>query len=122
MKNLVKFKIRSKFYLGQEQIDSEINGWLKARGKIEATIELEVVGTRKITALNRKFMGHDYPTDVLSFPLDAIPGEKDKLVGTVVICDDVLRRQAHKKGNSPEEEFVFLLRHGIDHLLGIHHD
>lgn len=94
---------------------------LKKRGEADACFELEIIGTKRMRTLNNKFMGKDCPTDVLSFPLDKIPGEKNKLIGTIFVCSDIIKRQAKEKNASFVKEFMFIVRHGIDHLVGIHH-
>ena len=88
-------------------------------------ISLSVVSEEEIHELNREFREIDRVTDVLSFPqyssLEEIAGEKVILLGDVVICDDVARRQAGEYGHSYEREFVYLFVHSILHLLGYDH-
>ena len=64
-------------------------------------------------------------TDVLSFPQYSSPGEISGgqviLLGDVVICNDVARRQAEEYGHSYEREFVYLFVHSVLHLLGYDH-
>lgn len=87
----------------------------------DASLEIEVVETEKMSYLNKKFMKKDGPTDVLSFPLPKI-STLDNFIGTIVLCHDIIKSNSTKNGVSFESEFDNNLRHGIDHLLGIHHD
>lgn len=121
-KNVCYIKVRVKFLeIAKEEIEKEAREHLNKRGKGESFFELEVVGLKKIRTLNRQFMKKDQPTDVLSFPLQEIPGENTKLIGTIFVCSDIIKEQAKEKNISFKEEFVFIVRHGIDHLVGIHH-
>jgi probable rRNA maturation factor len=63
-------------------------------------------------------MGHDWPTDVLSFALKT-PGRE--LVGDIYISPWVARREARARGISPREELIRLLVHGTLHVLGRDH-
>ena len=74
--------------------------------------------------LNRKFRGVDRPTNVLAF--SQIEGEKagpnPHLLGDVVICADRAREEALELGYTDEEIVVYLLIHGVLHLVGYAHD
>lgn len=99
-------------------------------------IGINIVGTRKIHELNRKFRAIDAPTDILSFALeDPNPSFLQHIpkVGFVAAPDRVLRlgdiiisyphavEDASLDGISVDEEIIFLVEHGLEHLLGIHH-
>jgi probable rRNA maturation factor len=81
-----------------------------------------------VRELNRRYLGVDEPTDVLSFGLggkgDALfvlpPGEAAPL-GEVIISYPTAVRQAEEQGHSVEAEVAHLLVHGILHLLGYDH-
>lgn len=82
------------------------------------------VDSDAITALNRTHMGHDGPTDVLAFPIDA-PGEttpgETAILGDVVVCPAVAADQAAEHGRTSPEELELLVVHGLLHLLGHDH-
>ncbi len=103
-------------------------------GKVE--IGVNVVGDRKMHELNKKFRGIDLTTDILSFALeDPNPAslQHDPRIGFVASPDKWLRlgdivisypqalEDASMEGISVDEEIRFLVEHGINHLLGIHH-
>ncbi len=85
-------------------------------------------------ALNRRYRGKDYATDVLSFSYgdnqagvtaDSQTGGNEPdapYLGDVVISPEVACRQALGRGISPEREMRRLLVHGILHLLGYDHE
>ena len=73
--------------------------------------------------LNQQYRHLDYPTDVLSFNLDQEdPVEGVYLLGEVVVNLDQAQRQAKELGHSVEEEVGELVRHGVLHLMGVHHE
>lgn len=71
--------------------------------------------------LNASYRGKDYATDVLSFEAPG-PFRERGLLGELVICLPVLKRQALEQGHRPERELEVLLTHGLLHLLGMDHE
>lgn len=67
--------------------------------------------------LNLEFRKRDYATDVLSFE----PLEPDSL-GELVICPQVISRQAREHGLLVREELGYMVLHGVLHLLGFDHE
>jgi len=86
-------------------------------GEIQVSIAL--VGDETIARLNFEYLGHDGPTDVISFKL-----EQHGLapVGDVYIGTDQARRQAADAGVDVREELVRITIHGILHVLGWDHE
>lgn len=75
-----------------------------------------------IQKLNNQYLGVNRPTDVLSFPIEDEEFEHEiRLIGDVVISVEVALRQAQKLRHAVGLEVVFLLIHGILHLLGHDH-
>ena len=99
---------------------------LKLRKAEEGTVEVELISTAEIKKINNKFRSIDNPTDVLSFPVADVPApngkSKTRLYGTIFLSCDIIKLNAEESGKSFIREFDFILAHGIDHLLGIHHD
>jgi len=67
--------------------------------------------------LNRKFLGHDYATDVLSFPTSGTAYE----MGEMAISMERAAAQAAEFGHSCADEVRLLMLHGVLHLLGLDH-
>lgn len=87
----------------------------------EATLLL--TSAERIRDLNRRFAGHDYATDVLSFPDGSIdPGTHYTYFGDIVIAVSVAEKQARAGNHSLEAEIALLAVHGMLHLLGFDHD
>lgn len=112
---------RTKQKLNNKKIVSIARDQLKKRGDQDARIEVEIVGSRRIERLNQKYMKRQGPTDVLSFPLPRI-STTDNFIGTIFLCHDIIKLNSIKNNVSFQDELERNLRHGIDHLVGIHHD
>lgn len=110
------------------------------RNKISGNVEVgvSVVGDRKMHEINKKYRGINSTTNILSFALED-PISQSQLqhipkVGFVKSPDNILRlgdiilsypqivKDAASEGVSIEDELRFLVEHGMNHLLGIHHN
>ena len=84
-----------------------------------ATKELVIVfmSSDEIKKLNKQYFKKNKATDILSFsPLE------DNSLGELVLCVEKIKQQAKEHHLSFEEEFAYLLLHGLLHLLGYHHE
>ena len=88
---------------------------LRDAGIEQADISLAVVDDAAIHRLNRQFLGHDWPTDVLSFVLDRADWW---LAGEVVVSADAAWAAAAEYGWPPEDELLLYVVHGALHLVG----
>ena len=82
------------------------------------------VSIKRIRQLNKDFRDIDEPTDILAFPFrgrDDSASDHSGLLGEVVICLTVARRNAVSIGQGLDREVCFLLIHGILHLAGFDH-
>lgn len=75
-------------------------------------------GDRALQDLNRQFLGHDWPTDVLSFPNGQASGE----LGELAVSLDRAAAQAGEHGHDVALELRILMLHGVLHLLGHDHE
>jgi probable rRNA maturation factor len=81
----------------------------------QAEISVAVVDDAAIQELNRRYLRHDEPTDVLSFLLERA---QDRLEGEIVVSADTARRTAPRFGWSAADELLFYVVHGTLHLVG----
>jgi probable rRNA maturation factor len=79
-------------------------------------ISLAFVDNPTIHRLNKQYLGHDEPTDVLSFPLSD-PSAK-KLAGELILGVEVARAQAAERGHDVHVELALYVIHGLLHLCG----
>ena len=82
----------------------------------DAEISLAVVDNPTIHTLNKRYLNHDEPTDVLSFPLSE-PNAK-KLSGELVLGAEVAKAQAEERGHDVQAELALYIIHGLLHLCG----
>jgi len=89
---------------------------LAGEGVRDYEISLAFVDNPTIHTLNKRYLNHDEPTDVLSFPLSE-PDAK-KLAGELVIGAEVARAQAEGAGHDVQAELALYVIHGLLHLCG----
>jgi probable rRNA maturation factor len=77
-----------------------------------------ITDDRALQTLNRDFLGHDYPTDVLSFP----SGHAGPELGDVAISIERAATQSEEFGHSVLDELRILMLHGLLHLTGLDHE
>jgi probable rRNA maturation factor len=94
-----------------------VDGVLRGERR-RAEVAVTFLGPVRMRALNREHLGHDYPTDVISFALSAPDGS---LVGDVYVCRSVAAKQAKQLGVSLRQELIRLVVHGTLHVLGYDH-
>ena len=129
------------FAIDLEQWVALANGALVDEG-VRGLCEVSLIFTDEVTiaSLNQQFMGHDGPTDVLSFPIEGEPDptvrvpdaggtgpgeppapEIPTLLGDIVICPSVAARNAVEHECPFDDEIALLVVHGVLHLLGWDH-
>ncbi len=79
-------------------------------------VDLALVASSEISGVNRRFLGHEGATDVISFDLSDkdVPG----LCAQLVVCGDLAARQAKAHGLKPSHELMLYVIHGLLHLMG----
>jgi probable rRNA maturation factor len=80
-----------------------------------AIISIAVVDDPTMHELNRRYLQHDYPTDVLSFLLEE---DERRLEGEIIISADYAAREAAHFGWTPQDEMLLYIIHGSLHLAG----
>lgn len=88
---------------------------LAGEGVRTAQISVAIVDDPTIHRLNRQFLQHDYPTDVLSFLLER---DGDDLEGEIILSVDTAASSCGEFGWSVQEEATLYLIHGLLHLVG----
>ncbi|MFN8472068.1 MAG: rRNA maturation RNase YbeY [Anaerolineae bacterium] len=88
-----------------------------------AEISVLVTDDESLRELNRTYRGVDKATDVLSFGQDGAdmagwPEDAPRMLGDVVISYPRVVEQAQKAGWQEEDELLWLVIHGVLHLLG----
>lgn len=103
---------------------------LAEEGVAEAEISVAIVDNATIHDLNRRYLEHDFETDVLSFLLESSPapeftpgapgprGAGRRIEGEIILSAEMAARRAAEFLWSPHEETVLYLVHGLLHLVG----
>ncbi|EGR0742246.1 rRNA maturation RNase YbeY [Vibrio cholerae] len=87
----------------------------------QAEVTVRIVDEAESHALNLNYRGKDKPTNVLSFPFEAPPGIEMDLLGDLVICRQVVEREAIEQNKSLQAHWAHMVVHGSLHLLGYDH-
>jgi probable rRNA maturation factor len=90
-------------------------------------IAVRIVKADESRELNRLWRGKDKPTNVLSFPAPeqdrrGMPRDFRLPLGDLVICADVVRREAERDGKKLEAHWAHMVVHGALHLVGYDHE
>lgn len=113
--NLVKEKIQQ--WIGTSLVSVHYPG--------DAELTVRVVDVNEIHQLNLQYRQKDKPTNVLSFPSEIPPGlsreDMEGYIGDIIICADVVEREAVEQHKTSEEHWAHMLVHGCLHLLGYDH-
>ena len=93
---------------------------LRSQGVPQALLSITFVTDQEIARLNGEHLGHEGPTDVISFAL-AVPLPRSPVVGDIYIAPSVVRSHAVERGRPIREELTRVVVHGVLHVLGHDH-
>jgi probable rRNA maturation factor len=102
----------------EAKVRKAIRAVLRRHGVVRARISVALVNDAVMARLNRDHLGHNGPTDVLSFDLRDEADEKSTIDGEIVMSVDMAMKQARKRGRAVEAELALYAVHGTLHLLG----
>ncbi|QBJ77590.1 rRNA maturation RNase YbeY [Aquitalea sp. USM4] len=89
----------------------------------QAQVSILLVGSEEGRSLNNTYRGKDYATNVLSFALNEGENIADlPLFGDLVLCTEVVEREAAEQGIELMAHYAHLLVHGMLHLQGFDHE
>jgi probable rRNA maturation factor len=108
---------------------AKLSRFVMARLRVhpEAELCVKLVDEATMAQFNKRYMGKDGPTDVLSFPMDELrPGgddedEQEGILGDMLLCPQYAAVQAPSFSRTADDELRLLTIHGILHLLGYDH-
>jgi probable rRNA maturation factor len=103
--------------------NSEFREWVNAAvGRRRAgEVVIRIVDEAESARLNATYRRKSGPTNVLSFPAGRDTAQWTALLGDVVICAALVRREAREQGKSAKSHWAHLTMHGALHLLGYDH-
>ncbi|MGF1752418.1 rRNA maturation RNase YbeY [Vibrio makurazakiensis] len=86
-----------------------------------AELTIRIVDAEESHQLNHDYRGKDKPTNVLSFPFEAPPGIEIDLLGDLIICRQVVEKEAKEQNKPLLAHWAHMVVHGSLHLLGYDH-
>jgi probable rRNA maturation factor len=87
----------------------------------EGELCIRIVSPEESQTLNQTYRGKDKPTNVLSFPFE-VPDEVPlNLLGDLIICADVVAKEATEQGKPLFDHWAHMVVHGCLHLIGFDH-
>ena len=102
------------------QVKKIISDVLRLERKKDYGVSVLLTGDKEIRKINKKYLRHDFATDVISFGVDEdtrVKGEV-KFLGDIVVSVETAKKTAGRLGISFKEELARYLIHGTLHLLG----
>ncbi len=127
----VLFQTESHFPVKKATVTDAITASLESRLKSDAEVSVIIVGDRRMKQLNSAYRSLDSTTDVLSFPqhdpsqpakpfVDAPDGVLR--LGDIVVSYPQAVKEASEENKMVDDKIVELVLHGLEHLLGNHHE
>ncbi len=99
----------------EKRLRHAVKAILTDAGITSGEVSIAVVDDARMHELNRRYLNHDYPTDVLSFVLAR---EGDSLEGQIIVSGDYAAREAVRYGWNADDELLLYTIHGTLHLAG----
>lgn len=104
--------------------ETQFNEWVSAAltgRKDEAELCIRIVDAEESRELNHQYRGKDKSTNVLSFPFEVPEGIPLNLLGDLVVCAEVVAREAEEQQKPLHHHWAHMIIHGTLHLLGYDH-
>ena len=105
------------FRPGFGAVESLVTRALKVEGVQAAEISVVIVDDATIRRINRDHLGHDWATDVVTFPLSG--PDDDELSGEIVVSAQTATTVARDEGVPVWNELILYIVHGLLHLRGL---
>ena len=120
---MIEINNRTKSRIDLKMVKEVTEEFLKHYKIKNKEVSIAFVGDAEIRKLNKKYRRLDKPTDILAFPgedrgLFEKGGIKGGFLGELIIDYAQIKRQAKLYSDSIRDELIFILVHGLLHLLG----
>jgi probable rRNA maturation factor len=87
----------------------------------EFELTIRLVTIEESQQLNSQYRQKDKPTNVLSFPFEVPEGIELNLLGDLVVCVQVVEKEAKEQNKRLFDHWAHIIIHGCLHLLGYDH-
>jgi probable rRNA maturation factor len=101
-----------------------VERWVRATLLGPAELTIRFVDSAEGQTLNRDYRGKDYATNVLTFAYNEGEelAEDEPTQADIILCTDVLQREAIDQKKTVEEHAAHLVVHGVLHAQGYDHE
>jgi probable rRNA maturation factor len=96
----------------------KVQRWIRAALELPGELTVRIVGAEEGRGLNLEFRGKDYATNVLTFDYSHEP----VVTADLVICAEVVEREAAEAGTDIAAYYAHMLVHGTLHAQGYDHE
>lgn len=101
--------------VSSETARAAMSSVLDGENKEYKSISVILVSDDEIQEVNKKYLGHDYATDVVTFPLHE---DREPIEGEIYISLQTTERNSKEYNNSHSREIIRVVIHGVLHLAG----
>lgn len=119
--------VESRYKVNRKRIKNTVASVLDQHNvSSRAEVSVAIVGDRKMRALSKKFKGEDKTRNILSFSLSE--GEPTVIksdvlrLGDIVLSYPVVILESARDDMLVDDKIDELVAHGMEHLLGLHHE
>lgn len=106
----------------KQQFQSWIDAVINCISTHQKEITINIIDSETSQTLNNTYRKKNYPTNVLSFHYESIPGIPSHSLGDLAICADIVETEATEQHKSLESHWAHMTIHGMLHLLGYDHE
>ena len=128
----ILFQTESHYPTSRKKIQEAVLAHLASKIRSDAEVSISIVGDRKMKKLNKDYRNKDSTTDVLSFPQNdpsqpskhmfVAPPDNVLRLGDIVVSYPQAVVEAGQEQKLVDDKIIELVLHGMDHLMGIHHE
>lgn len=112
-------ELKSDDFPSPEQFQLWVDSAYQGDGSV--SVSLRVVDELESQQLNADYRGKDYPTNVLSFPMEMPEGITLPILGDLAICAAVVAKEAAEQHKTEQAHWAHMVVHGMLHLQGFDH-
>lgn len=120
--------VESRYKVNRKRIKNAVSSLLdKHEVKGQTEVSVAVVGDRKMRELSRKYKGEDKTRNILSFSMaeggpTVMPKVDTLMLGDIVLSYPEVIKDASRDEVLVDDKVDELVVHGLEHLLGLHHE
>src|SRR6056297_1813839 len=112
---MVEINNQAKVEVEQEKLEKVAQSFLDYYNLSGFNLSLAFLDSEEMRRINQTYRGINKTTDVLSFPASSKEKEEESFLGEILFDYEQIKAQAQRE---EEKELIFILIHGLLHLLG----